>query len=176
MTSRRDKFFQQFFQQNHNSLLRFLSRRLGDADEAQDIAQDAFHNMMRVEEAENLEHARAYLFQTAANLALNRIRKRKRQETYVQETVAGAEYEQAATLASPERAALARETLAQVEAALSQLPLKCQRAFLMHRSRQMTYQQIAAELDVSVSTVEKYIIRALERIRKTVRWDQTVVR
>lgn len=171
MTSRRDKFFQRFFQQNHSSLLRFLSRRLADPEEAKDIAQDAFHNMMRMKEAENLEHARAYLFQTAANLALNRIRKRKRQESYAQEVEAGGEAEAAGTLASPERAAMAREQLARVEAALSQLPLKCQRAFLMHRSRNMTYPQIAAELEVSVSTVEKYMIRALQHCRKSVQWD-----
>ncbi|MCZ6831181.1 MAG: sigma-70 family RNA polymerase sigma factor [Gammaproteobacteria bacterium] len=171
MKSRRDKFFRRFFQQNQGPLVRFLSRRLADPEEAKDIAQDAFHKMMQLDGAENLEHARAYLFQTAANLALNRIRKRKRQESYVRAATARGEAEQGGTLASPERAALAREQLAQVEAALNKLPLKCQRAFLMHRSRSMTYPEIADELGVSVSTVEKYMIRALQHCRKSVQWD-----
>lgn len=171
MKSGRNKFFQRFFQEHHLSLVRFLSRKLSDPEEARDIAQDAFHNMMQVEGAEDFDHARAYLFQTAANLALNRIRKRKRHDTYLRVEEHGKAESSAATIASPERAAAAREQLRQVEAALEELPDKCRRAFLMHRARHMTYPQIAQELGVSVSTVEKYMITALRRCRKKVQWD-----
>ena len=155
-------------------LVRFLSRRLSDAEEARDIAQDALYNMMQVKDAEHLEHARAYLFQTAANLALNRIRKRKCHDRYVQEVGVSEPNEQDGTLASPERAAAARQQLDLVEAALRQLPEKCRRAFLLHRSRHRTYRQIATEMGVSVSAIEKYISTALEHCRKTVRWDPTL--
>lgn len=171
MKEGRNKFFQRFFQDNHNSLVRFLSRKLSDPEEARDIAQDAFHNMMQVEGAEDFDHARAYLFQTASNLALNRMRKRQRQQNYLRSEEHVAETSEEGTIASPERAAAAREQLKQVEAALDELPDKCRRAFLMHRARHMTYPQIADELGVSVSTVEKYMITALQQCRKRVQWD-----
>ncbi len=174
MKARRSMFFQRLFEENNDGLVRFLSRRLSDTEEARDIAQDAFHNMMQVKDAENLEHCRAYLFQTAANLALNRIRKRKRHSSYVQDLEASDRNEHDRTIASPERAAAARQQLNQVEAALRQLPAKCRRAFILHRSRHMTYQQIATELGVSVSTIEKYMIAALEHCRKTVSWDRNL--
>ncbi len=165
-------FFQLFFQQNYDSLVRFLASRYTDKEEAQDLAQDAFYNVMKVKDVEELEHARAYLFQTAANLALNRIRKQKRQEAYQQNLADSATGEAGDPIDSPERAAVARQQLQQVEGALASLPRKCRLAFLMHRSRNMSYQQIAAELGVSVSTVEKYMIAALEQCRAKVDWGK----
>jgi len=165
-------FFQLFFQQNYDSLVRFLAFKFTDTEEAQDLAQDAFYNVMKVKGAEDLEHARAYLFQTAANLALNRIRKQKRQDLYLRETASILNPETDGMVSSPERATAAKQQLQQVEEALNALPKKCRSAFLMHRSQNKTYQQIAVELGVSVSTVEKYMIAALEQCRQKVQWDQ----
>lgn len=164
-------FFQLFFQQNYDSLVRFLALKVNNSEEAQDLAQDAFYNVMKVENAQELEHARAYLFQTAANLALNRIRKQKRHESYTRDLASAANPERDGMIASPERAAAARQQLEKVEKALNDLPKKCRRAFLLHRSGHMTYQQIAVEMGVSVSTVEKYMISALEHCRKKIVWD-----
>jgi RNA polymerase sigma-70 factor (family 1) len=167
------KFFQLLFSQNYDALVRFLSTRTGDGEEARDLAQDAFYKVMKVDNVEKMEHPKAYLFQTAANLALNRIRKQKYQEAHQREVASTKNPEQEGLIASPERAAVAREQLLQVEKALNGLPSKCRRAFLLHRTRHMTYQQIALELNVSVSTVEKYMIRALEQCRKNVNWGNS---
>lgn len=171
MKRRSDKFFQQFFTDNYEALVRFLAFKYTDREEAQDLAQDAFYNVMKTKNAEELEHARAYLFQTAANLALNRIRKQKRQHQYQRNLADTIDPEREGMIASPERAAAARQQLQRVEAALDKLPSKCRKAFLMHRSRNMNYRQIATELGVSVSTVEKYMIAALEQCRSKVQWD-----
>lgn len=167
-----NRFFEQFFQQNYDSLVRFLAFKFSNTDEAQDLAQDAFYKVMKVKNAEELQHARAYLFQTASNLALNRIRTQKRQDLYQRNSIDMREEEAEGMIASPERAAQARQQLQQVEDALNELPRKCRLAFLMHRSRNMTYQQIALELEVSVSTVEKYMIAALDKCRVKVQWDK----
>ncbi len=171
MKSSGNKFFQLLFQENYDALVRFISSRVRDVDEAQDLAQDAFYKVMKVENAEELEHARAYLFQTASNLALNRIRKQRHQEAYKRSVEDTVNPEREGMIASPERAAVARQQLQQIESALNGLPSKCRRAFLLHRIRHLSYQQIAVELGVSVSTVEKYMIRALEQCRKKVRWE-----
>lgn len=153
------------FQQNNQSLLRFLRRRLGSSAEVEDIAQDAFHNMIRSDNTESLENPRAYLFQTAANLALNRIRKIRRQTNY-QEIL---KIEQADHLEPPpEQTVAAQLDLETITAALAELPEKVQQAFILSRSQHKSYRQISEELDVAVSTVEKYLIRALEHLRKSV--------
>ncbi|MCV6626634.1 MAG: sigma-70 family RNA polymerase sigma factor [Cellvibrionaceae bacterium] len=151
------------YDDNQAALIRFLRFRLGDSSEAEDIAQDAFHNLIRSENADQLENPRAYLFQTAANLALNRIRKIRRQSNYQQLTEAEQEQTQSPP---PEQTLLAEYDLAKVGTVLDTLPPKCRRAFILSRAQHMSYRQISEELDVAVSTVEKYLIRALKAMRE----------
>ena len=48
------------------------------------------------------------------------------------------------------------------------MPVKVRRAFLLHRGKDMSYAEIASEMNVSTSMVEKYIIQALKLIRENV--------
>lgn len=165
MNNKNKSAINSLYQQNRQSLLRFLRRRLGNVDEAEDIAQDAFHNMVRSDNTQALDNPRAYLFQTAANLALNRIRKIRRQTNYQQI----AEIEQAEQMAPPpEQAVAALIDIDTVIAALDELPEKVKTAFILSRAEHKSYRQISEELDVAVSTVEKYLIRALEHLRQAV--------
>lgn len=166
MKAKRIRFLQSMFKDHHSSLLRFLSGKLSDPHEAEDIAQDAYHNLLRMESPEELENARAYLFQTAANLALNRMRKQRRQHRYAQSVLHDADNDSGLTTTSPEQAAGAQIELKLIMAAVEELPNKCRQAFLMSRSEHKSYAEISKELGVSVSTVEKYLIKALQLLRE----------
>ena len=71
-----------------------------------------------------------------------------------------------AIAASPEKILAAREKLAYIYRAVDELPFKVKQAFLLHRHRGMSYQEIATEMEVSVSSVEKYILEALKHCRR----------
>ncbi|TQV84005.1 sigma-70 family RNA polymerase sigma factor [Exilibacterium tricleocarpae] len=158
-------FLQSMFREHNTSLLRFLTAKLADPHEAEDIAQDAYHNMLRVKQPEQLENARAYLFQTAANLALNRLRKQRRQGSCERTLHAEAGLHNTATTPSTERTVCAQYELEAVLAAVDTLPEQCRRAFMLSRAQGSSYREISVELGVSISTVEKYLIRALEHLR-----------
>ena len=49
--------------------------------------------------------------------------------------------------------------------AMERLPERCSQAFLLHRTSGLSYSEIAQELGVSVSSVEKYILQALKHCR-----------
>lgn len=166
MRAKSVQFLQSMFRDHNAALLRFLTRRLSNPDEAEDIAQDAYHNLMRLDSPEDLENAKAYLFQTAANLALNRIRKQRRQDHYSQTVTAEADGDSGLNTIDPEQAAAAQKELQQVLAAVEQLPEKCRRAFMLSRAEHKSYTEISQQLGVSVSTVEKYLIKALAHLRK----------
>ncbi len=68
-----------------NALVRFLSRKLGSIDDAQEIAQDAFLRLHRLEHADDLDNARAYLFQVASNMAIDQLRRRKLHARYLED-------------------------------------------------------------------------------------------
>lgn len=167
-------FLQTMFRDNNASLLRFLSRKLSEPHEAEDIAQDAYHNLLRMDPTVELDNARAYLFQTAANLALNRMRKIRRQHHHAQTVLAEADGDRGLTTTSPEQVASAQIELGRVLASIDQLPDKCRRAFLMSRSEHKNYTEISQALGVSVSTVEKYMIKALQHLRKQLANDLPV--
>ena len=62
---------------------------------------------------------------------------------------------------------IGRQDLAAAEAVIRALPPKTRDAFLLHRFRAQTYRQIADQLGVSVSMVEKHIAEALRQLKKS---------
>ena len=159
------QFVAQLYQQQALPLVKFLASRYRNAAEAQDIAQEAWLRIFRLQHPEELDNARAFLFQTAANLAIDRARRGKLEQRYLDLELGLAD----ATVApSMEQTLAGRQALEQVEATLAKLPLKCRQAFVLHRSRGLPYPEIAQQLGVSTSMVEKYIIQALKALRLAV--------
>ena len=60
------------------SLMRYLTSRLSDASDAQDVAQDVYLRLVSMPEPEAVENSAAYVFRIAANLANDFHRKKRR--------------------------------------------------------------------------------------------------
>jgi len=149
------------FQKHRSELLRQLSNKFRkNLADAEDIVQDAFHNVLKAENIEEIDNPRAYLFQTANNLALNRIRKQKRHKQYIEE-----QNETELNELGPERSASAQKDLQRLESALRHFPEKYRRTFILSRMHSKTYKEISLELGIAESTVEKHIIKTLKYLR-----------
>jgi RNA polymerase sigma-70 factor (ECF subfamily) len=160
----RESYLRQLFEAHGVSLRRFLAARFpGDAD-VEDVAQEAWVRMHRVQHPERLDNARAFLFQTAANQAIDHLRRIDFERQHFDGE--GEAAEEPGDLQSPERNADADQQLRIVEEAIRELPSRCRQAFVMHRTRDMTYPEIAGALNVSTSMVEKYVIQALKHCRR----------
>jgi RNA polymerase sigma-70 factor (ECF subfamily) len=70
--------------------------------------------------------------------------------------------------ASPEDALHAQELAALVEQTIQKLPERSREAFLLQRQHGLSYGEIAATMGISVSTVEKHMIRALRALREAI--------
>jgi RNA polymerase sigma-70 factor (ECF subfamily) len=62
-----------------------------------------------------------------------------------------------------------KELSQQIETVLASLPEKCRQAFLLSRKEKLSNNEIAAQMKISVSTVEKHIVKALKIIRSSVK-------
>ncbi len=157
------------FRKYDRTLIRWLAQKFGDLDTARDIAQSAYLRIWRYSETREITNLRALIFQTAANLAANEFRARKRRRTVSFDPTAPEPYE-AVDFArceklSPETATIAREEVSILLAAINALPEPTRRAFVLSRFEGKTYREIATALGVSESSIEKYIISALKSLR-----------
>ncbi|MEM7099840.1 MAG: RNA polymerase sigma factor [Pseudomonadota bacterium] len=155
--SSKSQFIADLFSHQSTPLVKYLTARFRSVDEAQEVAQEAWLRLYRLEKPETLDNAKAFLFQTASNLSIDRIRRQNLERKYQPDSEEVSQ--------SVEASVEAQLALRQVEAALHELPNKCRQAFVMHRHKNLSYPNIAKELGVSTSMVEKYIIQALKHLR-----------
>lgn len=149
-------------------LVRYLTNKFGDPDEARDIAQDAWLRIARLQEPATLANPRAFLFQVATNLGIDRVRRAQ----FLRRSGVD-EIESESLAPSVEETVSQRQSLAVIEQALNALPEKCRRAFTLHRFDGLSYAEIAVALGVSESMVEKYIIQTLKALRASLKASES---
>jgi RNA polymerase sigma-70 factor (ECF subfamily) len=147
--------FDSLFQKLYPSLFRYLHRLTGDADVADDIAQEAFMRLLRqsLPEAE----VRPWLFTVAMNLVRDHARKverRSRLLTTAPVLVSGTPL--------PDEAVERSEQVGLVRAVLEQLSVRDQQLLLM-REEGFKYEEIARVIGVAPASVGTLIARALRR-------------
>lgn len=144
-------------------LSRFLTRRVNTAEAAADLTQEVFTRIAEHgEQVENIRHPRGYLYRSAKNLVVETWRSSDEQIADVfeeEELTSDAEL-------SPEIILQQRQTLDLMLTAIEELPPRCREVFLLHRFEGLSYPQIAEQLDISVSAVEKQMMRAMKACRK----------
>ncbi len=147
--------FDDLFQRLYPSLYRYLHRLTGDADVAEDIAQEAFVRLLRqpLPEAE----VRPWLFTVAMNLVRDRARKSERRHRLL----SGAPPLVTGT-ALPDDQVEQNERIQAVRAALGKLPDR-DRQLLLMREEGFKYEEIAGVIGVAPASVGTLIARALRR-------------
>jgi len=165
----KDKFLADLVALHGVTLEKFLTRKLENPEDAAEIAQDAFLRIQSMAEPQQLDNARAFLFQVASNLAIDKLRRRTLHYRYLKAeknmSADGEPVDINAIAASPEQILHARQKLDAIYAAVDELPFKVKQAFLLHRKSGLSYGDIAREMGVSVSSIEKYILQALKHCR-----------
>ena len=146
------------FADYHLPLVRFLTRRLGDRDWAEEVAQETFVRAMR---QETIDSERSWLFAVASNLVRDETRRdarrRARLELLHEQSKADAVVEPEPT--SMERAgeqALARRAV--------QALAERDRDALLMKEEGLSYEEIAVALDLSVGSVGTTLSRARRRL------------
>ncbi|ULA65999.1 MAG: Putative RNA polymerase sigma factor FecI [Nitrospira sp.] len=153
------------FQSCALDLRRFLTKRVQCEDTAADLCQDTYLRLARLKSSAHVQNLRGFIFQIADNLAVDHLRSRTR----FQQQYGGHPTDDLATSAPlQDREFAAKQELAILQTAIAELPPKCRTAFLLHRVQQLSYEEIALQLDIAQSTVEKHISKALAHCRHRV--------
>lgn len=148
--------FNNVFLTQRISLLRTLERMVDNHSTAEDLLQETYLRVTRALNERAIDHLEPFVFQTARNLALDHLRARRIQGRTLLEDVPLEVVENvAAPTSSAEDAAHAEQLLERLNLSLNQLSPRQQRIFILSRLHGHSYQEIAEELRVSLSTVQK---------------------
>jgi RNA polymerase sigma-70 factor, ECF subfamily len=134
---------------------------LNDAETAEDIAQEVFLEIWKRRKSLAISTSfRAYLRRSAVNRTLNHIRDNKKMQE-------GELSDYAYQLKAPDEPGMESEEFRKmIQQAVAQLPERCRQVFVLSREDEMSYKEIAQNLDISVKTVENQIVKALRLLRE----------
>ncbi|TDG03206.1 sigma-70 family RNA polymerase sigma factor [Paraburkholderia guartelaensis] len=142
-------------------LVNFIRRRIGDADDAEDILQDVFSEFVQAYRLPApIEQASAWLFRAARNRIIDRFRKKKEQplpDLPGDDDEAGSEYRLDLALpahdAGPEALYARALLLKALQDALDELPPNQREVFIAHELEGRSFKDMAAESGVTLNTL-----------------------
>ena len=146
--------------QPHRSALRaWLLARFPSLSDADDIVSESCSRVLRARELGPIGSARALLFTTARNLALDAVRRQQvvRFEPITEDTPPSVLTDETDVVATINK----QQELELLTRAIQSLPDRCRRVFTLRTAYGLSQQQIADELGVSLSTVEKQMARGI---------------
>jgi len=148
---------ERLFKTYHDMLVRYLTRRLGDRDWAEEVAQETFLRALR---QDHLTNERAWLFAVATNLVRDDARRedRRRQKLrLLAEEWRDVEVESAdSAMERAQEAALARKAIDAL--------MERDRLALLMREEGLNYEEIAEALGLSIGSIGTTLARARRRL------------
>jgi len=166
--------FESFMRDYQNLVFSTALRLVANAAEAEDISQEVFLKAFaHFDQLRNDPRAGGWLKKTATNLSLNHLARYRSRWTFFSELFTAREDRDEIELdIVDERVAETleqRERSAVVEQALQKLPTAQRVPLVLYHLEDLSYEEIAAQLDVSLGKVKTDIFRGRETLRRKLR-------
>jgi RNA polymerase sigma factor (sigma-70 family) len=157
----RAQVVERLFREHNEALIRFLRGRVGSHNEALEVAQEAYVRLLSLDQPGAVSYLRAFLFKTAANIAIDR---RRRHQNY-DKVAARQLFTELTENRTPERQLSGEQTLRHLGILIEAMPAKCRESFVMNQIQGLDAATIATHLGITDSMVRKYVVRALLHCR-----------
>ena len=144
------------YSDHYRWLRSWLQRKLGCAAQAADLTHDTFVRLLASPQVEAIVEPRAFLTTVARRVLANHYRRREIERAYLDALAMLPEPQ----VPSPEARAIVLEALVEIDLMLDGLPALAKQVFLLAQVDNLPYAAIARELDISVSTVKRHMLKA----------------
>ncbi len=142
------------------AITRMLWRLLGSEPDVQDAYQDCFCKLATRANRGDVKCEKAYAFRTAANIAVEMIRKRNRRRAHWPAIVADQDREDARNVPQTEES----ENQVDLRAALSELPNHLRNVVILRDLSKMTYEEVGITLGIAPATARVYRRHAVVKL------------
>lgn len=157
--------FSEAYQAHRQRLYQYFRRRISNGDDAQELAQETFLRLLRVDRADLVRDPQAYLYRIARNLVYERACKALPIERWADDSELEALADPSAPEADADRAALNEK----VERIVAELPPRHQAIILLFCHEGLSQREIGERLSLSKSMVQKCLAQGLALCRKRLR-------
>lgn len=152
-----DLTVQALYSEHHGWLKNWLRSKLGNAADAADLAQDTFLRLLGRSDSLDLRTPRVFLRTVARGLVIDHWRREELERAYLEALAQLPEAE----APSPESRELILEVLKRIALMLDRLKPKPRTAFLLAQCEGLTHKEVAAQMGISLRSVERYVADAL---------------
>ena len=160
-----EQWLAKLFHVPERKLLRHLASRLRDGTEAEDLAQEAYLRLLRVDDVLLIENPRSFALKVATNVAYEWGRLSRNRRIHLDDQILD---EHQGALPGPFERAAHSQDLKLLNQALARLSPVRRAALLLHKRDGLTYDQIAAHLGISVGMVAKHLAKGLSNCQQFV--------
>jgi RNA polymerase sigma-70 factor (ECF subfamily) len=151
------------FQSCRDGLVRSIMKMSVEPQDVDDILQETFIRVLNSEAKQEIQSPKGYLFVVSRNLVLKKLMQQSK-EIHTEIDDALLEDDAEDTVEKELHQKLKFERFSKV---LSSLPEKNRRAILLRKLYYLSHKEIAKKMDVSVSSVEKYIANGLKQCKQS---------
>lgn len=158
--------------QHGEKLRRFLASRLRHrVADAQDLVQEIFLRLLRIDHIETIRSTEAYLFTVAFHVLHQHVLRRASIPESIEITALINEME-ATPESDPAMQAERQQQLEELQQAMSGLSLKAQAVLILHRRDGYSLEEIGSQLGVSRAMAAKYLSKALLHCRQQLQGER----
>lgn len=166
--------YKRLMRKYHNAIFHLIVRMIGYRSEAEDLTQEAFIKAFNALGTFNDEFAfSTWLYKIATNNCIDHLRKRKIRTFSIDKPVpthdGDVQYEIPDSSYRPDTGILESQQTRIIQEAIDALPAKYRRVIVMRHQQEMSYEDIAAELQLPLGTVKAHIFRAREMLNRQLR-------
>ena len=154
------RWFSEHVLPNEPALRAYLHRRFPTLPDHDDLVQETYVRTLRAYEGGRVTHARAFLFTTARNAAIDLFRRRR---SHPHEEIS--EASALPVLEEPAAAYDAREHEQRLDIlleAILALPERCRQVMMLRHLDGLSYKEIATRLEISPETVKVHMIKGVK--------------
>lgn len=146
----------------HHELLNFLTRQVRDRDTAADLAQESYVRVLSAQSAgQAVRDMRALLYRTARNLVIDQHRRAVVRRHEGLDSLPPDQQPLAPHYLQPEEVLASQQVVRAYMDTIAALPPRCREAFVLYVFDELGHAQIALQMGISVSMVEKHVVRGM---------------